>query len=193
MRACEGCRKRKIKCDGATTSSWPCGSCTRLKQKCNPPVVNLDRATPGGGPLAGLERVLNFDEESGSGDDEEYLYGANGAFYDDFGPTDSLNVPQAPYGAGLGPFSTPPFTDGRLGQQGLPFQSAPSAFQASSFQDQTNFFPSNASVAPSDNSNWSSEHYNQPPSDLSDALGGLKINDNGVGELPLKSFSQCRC
>ena len=30
MRACEGCRKRKIKCDAATTNQWPCGSCVRL-------------------------------------------------------------------------------------------------------------------------------------------------------------------
>ena len=42
MRACEGCRRRKIKCDAATTNSWPCAACTRLKLHCVPPVGGVD-------------------------------------------------------------------------------------------------------------------------------------------------------
>lgn len=42
MRACEGCRRRKIKCDAATTNSWPCAACKRLKLTCVPPVGGLD-------------------------------------------------------------------------------------------------------------------------------------------------------
>jgi len=34
MRACEGCRRRKIKCDAATTNTWPCAACIRLKLHC---------------------------------------------------------------------------------------------------------------------------------------------------------------
>lgn len=34
MRACEGCRRRKIKCDAATTNTWPCSACIRLKLTC---------------------------------------------------------------------------------------------------------------------------------------------------------------
>ncbi|SPO02284.1 related to Cutinase transcription factor 1 alpha [Cephalotrichum gorgonifer] len=34
MRACEGCRRRKIKCDAATTNTWPCSACQRLKLNC---------------------------------------------------------------------------------------------------------------------------------------------------------------
>lgn len=34
MRACEGCRRRKIKCDAATTNTWPCAACQRLKLHC---------------------------------------------------------------------------------------------------------------------------------------------------------------
>lgn len=37
MRACEGCRRRKIKCDSATTNTWPCAACVRLKLHCVPP------------------------------------------------------------------------------------------------------------------------------------------------------------
>lgn len=49
MRACEGCRRRKIKCDSATTNTWPCGSCTRLKLACVPPTLNFeqDASQPG--------------------------------------------------------------------------------------------------------------------------------------------------
>lgn len=34
MRACEGCRRRKIKCDAATSNNWPCSACLRLKLTC---------------------------------------------------------------------------------------------------------------------------------------------------------------
>lgn len=42
MRACNGCRKRKIKCDAATTNTWPCSACTRLKLVCVPPTFAQD-------------------------------------------------------------------------------------------------------------------------------------------------------
>jgi hypothetical protein len=49
MRACEGCRRRKIKCDAATTNTWPCAACTRLKLTCIPPTVSYekDSTSPG--------------------------------------------------------------------------------------------------------------------------------------------------
>ncbi|CAK7273960.1 hypothetical protein SEPCBS119000_005925 [Sporothrix epigloea] len=42
MRACEGCRRRKIKCDAATTNTWPCSACVRLKLQCVRPTVYDD-------------------------------------------------------------------------------------------------------------------------------------------------------
>jgi hypothetical protein len=42
MRACEGCRRRKIKCDSATTNTWPCAACVRLKLQCVPPAGGLE-------------------------------------------------------------------------------------------------------------------------------------------------------
>ncbi|KAK3116395.1 hypothetical protein LTR53_003259 [Teratosphaeriaceae sp. CCFEE 6253] len=43
MRACDGCRKRKIRCDGALQNGpWPCGACLRLKLKCLPPTLDPD-------------------------------------------------------------------------------------------------------------------------------------------------------
>src|SRR6201985_4007523 len=42
MRACEGCRRRKIKCDSATTNTWPCAACVRLKLHCVRPAGGLE-------------------------------------------------------------------------------------------------------------------------------------------------------
>jgi hypothetical protein len=42
MRACEGCRRRKIRCDSATTNTWPCAACVRLKLHCVPPVGGVE-------------------------------------------------------------------------------------------------------------------------------------------------------
>lgn len=47
MRACDGCRKRKIRCDGALQNGpWPCGACTRLKLKCVPPTLDAEDELP---------------------------------------------------------------------------------------------------------------------------------------------------
>jgi hypothetical protein len=47
MRACDGCRKRKIRCDGALQNGpWPCGACVRLKLKCVPPTLDQDEDSP---------------------------------------------------------------------------------------------------------------------------------------------------
>src|SRR5690349_3814301 len=64
MRACEGCRRRKIKCDAATTNTWPCSACIRLKLHCIPPTANYD-----GGQSHGFEPEKG-EYESGSGDEE---------------------------------------------------------------------------------------------------------------------------
>ena len=58
MRACEGCRRRKIRCDSATTNTWPCAACQRLKLHCVPPAGGVDGDFGTGPPLsneAGLD------------------------------------------------------------------------------------------------------------------------------------------
>ncbi|RMZ90664.1 hypothetical protein DV736_g2111, partial [Chaetothyriales sp. CBS 134916] len=55
MRACEGCRRRKIKCDAATTNSWPCAACTRLKLYCVPPVGGADADFSSVAPTSSIE------------------------------------------------------------------------------------------------------------------------------------------
>ncbi|KAH8813191.1 hypothetical protein F5884DRAFT_671551 [Xylogone sp. PMI_703] len=67
MRACEGCRRRKIKCDAATTNTWPCSACIRLKLHCVPPTVTYDRDFAAGQDGFVQERV---GLEGSAGDDE---------------------------------------------------------------------------------------------------------------------------
>lgn len=37
IRACRECRRKRIKCDAATTNTWPCSACIRLKLSCARP------------------------------------------------------------------------------------------------------------------------------------------------------------
>lgn len=89
MRACEGCRKRKIKCDAATTNSWPCSACARLKIDCIPPSLSFDgeastdTANPGEITLQQYEAAYLAADDSLDG---TLAYG---------GPLDDINIPSA--------------------------------------------------------------------------------------------------
>ena len=180
MRACEGCRKRKIKCDAATTNQWPCASCKRLKQHCVPPTLNYDRAHAGGGHISGLERVLDFDNSSGSGDDD-YSHPARAPQV--FELQNSTEQMPGAYGAVLGPFSTPPYSDKAFSQHEYAYDdtsSMPSSIPAPSYRDQNSYNPSYSSSLPlSNDATWLKEQYST--AELSEVLGELKINENGVG------------
>ncbi|KAI9828650.1 MAG: hypothetical protein M1832_001753 [Thelocarpon impressellum] len=70
MRACEGCRRRKIKCDAATTNTWPCSACIRLKLHCVPPTVNYDRELAPGEQGYEPGKGGDFDTSDGSGEED---------------------------------------------------------------------------------------------------------------------------
>ncbi|KAK6336454.1 hypothetical protein TWF696_002007 [Orbilia brochopaga] len=69
MRACEGCRRRKIKCDAATTNTWPCSACKRLKLNCVPPTMQFDK----GFQPQGLDFQDDFDGPSSGGEEDSYI------------------------------------------------------------------------------------------------------------------------
>ncbi|KAK4962225.1 hypothetical protein LTR66_012761 [Elasticomyces elasticus] len=47
MRACDGCRRRKIKCTSAVANGpWPCAACRRLRVQCHPPASSQDACDP---------------------------------------------------------------------------------------------------------------------------------------------------
>ncbi|KAI9701628.1 MAG: hypothetical protein M1820_006399 [Bogoriella megaspora] len=73
MRACEGCRRRKIKCDAATTNTWPCSACVRLKLNCVPPTVSYEKDAGSGTYVFDLERPASYDGSNNgsiSGDED---------------------------------------------------------------------------------------------------------------------------
>ncbi|KAI4235461.1 MAG: hypothetical protein LQ349_003151 [Xanthoria aureola] len=184
MRACEGCRRRKIKCDAATTNSWPCAACVRLKLSCVPPSLNYDRVHGGAGSHSGLEGVLDFDHSSASGEDEHYFqHGEPTQFYDFGHPNDSVHNPQVGYGHHLGSFNAPANVERHPSHSDFsydPVTSMPMTLPET-FHQPTTFQAINVAPPPphpSHGSNWTSDQHS--PTDLSDVLGQLSIKENGV-------------
>ena len=184
MRACEGCRRRKIKCDAATTNQWPCAACVRLKLHCVPPTVNYDRTHAGGGHLSGLERVLDFD--TGSGGDDDFHNPTNGPqFYDIPNPDDHLQGRQGSFSENLGAFQTPPYSDRAPSLHDFPsYDDVPTIqLRSESFHEPTNFSVPNGQTIPAHAGPvWSNDHYGSV--ELSDVLGELKIHESGEGMEP---------
>ena len=181
MRACEGCRRRKIKCDAVTTDQWPCTSCVRLRSTCSPPTVSNDRIHAAGGQLQGLERVLDFDQSDGSGEDD-FSYEASSSQL--FELQDASAHTQGPYSAGLGAFSTPPFSEKAYSQHELGYDEAQPMslpLSHSSYNNTQDVYPppQSASLPINNGRNWNSEHINA--TDLSNLMGGLGIANDGVG------------
>ena len=183
MRACEGCRRRKIKCDAATTNSWPCAACTRLKLHCVPPTVNYDRAPLHGSHPLGIEKVLDFDSSSGSGDDDFGSHGNRLMF--DFGDSaDHFNRSQVSNDGCMSgdAFHTPPYSERTpslnefaFDDFSIPMHRSDPSYQEAPFtlQHSRSFPTTNASMI------WNGEHLSAAK--LSNVLGQLKIDENGEG------------
>ncbi|KAL8922031.1 MAG: hypothetical protein Q9172_003747 [Xanthocarpia lactea] len=183
MRACEGCRRRKIKCDAATTNSWPCAACVRLKLQCVPPSLNYDRVYGRGGSFAGLEGVLDLDHSSASGEDDHYAQHGDATQFYDFGhPNDSVHNPQVGYGHGLESFSTSADVEAHPSQPVFSYNPATSMAMTlpETYQNPIAFQAINVvpPPPPRDDSNWTSDR--RSAADLSDVLGQLSIKENGV-------------
>ena len=184
MRACEGCRRRKIKCDAATTNAWPCAACVRLKLHCVPPRVNYDRSNTGGMHTSGLERVLVFDDSSVSGD-EEYGQQTNLFSSQEMGSIpEQTHLPQVAYDNGLGTYHTPPYNQRSSSFHDFSYgnvNNIPMSAQDQAYQSQATFQTPNSQHIRSVSSDelWSQEQYSGL--NLTDALGELKITETGIG------------
>ena len=187
MRACEGCRRRKIKCDAVTTNQWPCTSCVRLRSTCSPPTVTNDRTHAASGQLQGLERVLDFDQSDGSGEDD---FGYEASTSQLFELQDASAHTQGPYSAGLGAFNTPPFSEKAYSQHELGYdevQPMPLPLRHSSYNNTQDVYPppQSTSLPINNGRNWNSENINA--TDLSNLMGGLGIANDGVGTCETKA------
>lgn len=186
MRACEGCRRRKIKCDAATSNQWPCAACVRLKLHCVPPTVNYDRSQIGGGHPSGLERVLDFDTSSGP--DDDFPNPTNGPQYYDL-PTyhDQLGDHPVTFNENLGAFQTPPYSERAPSlHEYSSYDDVPTLqLRSESFHDPGNLnVPISQSLQPYGRSTWSDDQHSVV--ELSDILGELKIPENGEGTYDLQ-------
>lgn len=192
MRACEGCRRRKIKCDAATTNTWPCSACIRLKLHCVPPTVNYDRDFPNGTQGFQPERS---EYESGSGDDEyhrqvsmqQQLVGAqkpNPSVYSQLPYSDPVNVYQQPISYNTTPTSS---------HHGLSYGNMqPPINVLDGYQQPQHSFPTppiqhqSQHQSPDTPENYQQDHYNQD--DIADLLGGLKVDVHGTGRFFLRTL-----
>lgn len=160
MRACEGCRRRKIKCDAATTNTWPCSACIRLKLHCVKP--NGFDADPNAyetmdpiqfQQMSMQQQVMHTPPKDQYGQG----YDPNAAYQMPFDASQQVGMSYTganmgePY-AGQNVFPTPPMQPGVK-----PDDSSPEAYSPDSYKQQ----------------------------DLADLLGTLKVDETGAGGLYL--------
>ncbi|KXJ91501.1 hypothetical protein Micbo1qcDRAFT_119079 [Microdochium bolleyi] len=188
MRACEGCRRRKIKCDAATTNTWPCSACIRLKLHCVRPNGLYEGAGDG------------FE----SGTDQEYEVAG---MQDSFGQVpmpQQSSPPQQHHGSMMAAQSKPgmyphqaqyadpqgvypvAYGDGTSMQPGVAYSAMtapsasldPNAYASGSVFHTPPAVQTNAPQSASPADSYQHDPYSQP--DLSDLLGSLKMNEIGT-------------
>ncbi|KAI0895525.1 hypothetical protein F4806DRAFT_469448 [Annulohypoxylon nitens] len=182
MRACEGCRRRKIKCDAATTNTWPCSACIRLKLHCVRPNGQYE-----GSPTDSYETSqTEYEISSGQGSFRQMsmpqqqaqssMMGAQSKpmMYPTPGPYPEHQAvyPPMPYGEPPPPPNQLQYA-GMASQVGVLDQSYASA----------SVFPTPPMHQHSAHSESSPEsHYQESYSqgDLADILGALKVDDAGT-------------
>lgn len=196
MRACEGCRRRKIKCDAATTNTWPCSACVRLKLQCVRPngfdgsttdsTIDTISTITSGNATASSTPTSAFDSSGHS-------FSSNTAVQGGYVQQSIMN--------------TTPKSGGSIYQQPAFAESQTNLFQAVQYPDAQQAQPNMhyTTVPPSVNivddsyashnvfptpplqagpvqenspGSYSQDSYSQP--DLADLLGSLKVNEAGT-------------
>lgn len=197
MRACEGCRRRKIKCDAATTNTWPCSACIRLKLHCVPPTVNYDRDYAANPQAFEPERVGY--ESAGSCDDDYHqqvsMQQHLGGPHKNIPPIYTQQVPYAdPVGVyQSGPYGEPSSSHSQPSLQHYSNMQTPVSVidQHQQYPPQT-VFPTpplpHQSSHPESPEDYEQDQYGQQ--NLADLLGELRMNEAGTGE-PLL-YPTCR-
>ncbi|EXJ57209.1 hypothetical protein A1O7_07556 [Cladophialophora yegresii CBS 114405] len=174
MRACEGCRRRKIKCDSATTNTWPCAACVRLKLHCVPPAGGLEEDAGDTAPANSVDepRKLSTTSTAHSQQAQSYapafqLNQGDSYAYDAY----VANYQKPPFQATEPPYGNfYPEAHSYSGTSSDPYQNSAQTFRHVQ-DDGKSHRHERASSSPSDQ--FTAE-------DLMDHLGQLKINDTGV-------------
>jgi hypothetical protein len=172
MRACEGCRRRKIRCDSATTNTWPCAACVRLKLHCVPPTGGPEGDFGPSAPAAG-QPGIDYQAYNQSPVDGHHgiPHGAPGFPVSYNGHSFESYDYDAEYSKGGYYPHGEPYTTMYSGQD-LSDPSLSSYAGTQAFQpvraDSDNQIPAQTPI-----SQYTAE-------DLSQHLGDLKINENGI-------------
>lgn len=193
MRACEGCRRRKIKCDAATNNTWPCSACVRLKLGCVPPQISYERDYPSNGQAFEQERA---EYDSGGGDEEEYHQQVSMQQQQHHMVGPNKNIPpiythHMPYpdSAGIyhhsGPYGEPAsgHTQGSMhyGNIQTPVSALSVNQQPFSHAQPVYTAPPVTHQAPHPHSPESYEQDQYGQQNLADLLGELRVNEAGTG------------
>ena len=165
MRACEGCRKRKIKCDAATTNTWPCSACIRLKLHCVKPNGYEGSETSGGYDT--IVTPTGQFQQVGMALGSDSSFTSPGGYQD----ADPNSFQQITYESGHG-------------QQNMHYTTVPTPNMLDQTYASANAFPTppvHHGVRPESSPEAQSiDSYQQQ--DLADLLGGLKVNELGTGK-----------
>ncbi|KAF2836339.1 hypothetical protein M501DRAFT_940292 [Patellaria atrata CBS 101060] len=181
MRACEGCRRRKIKCDAATTNSWPCAACIRLKLHCVPPSINYEKDFNPTSQTFELGRNSEYETITGTADDYQRQLIAQQQLVSDTSPPLS-HQQQVAYSDGARDFQTSSYVEGPQAHDVLAY----SGIQPVQMPQQDLRYQSQPLYsAPSANSYTTTDHDgiwrpDVTPTSLSDAMGDLKISQDAV-------------
>ncbi|KAI0126893.1 hypothetical protein BJ170DRAFT_724536 [Xylariales sp. AK1849] len=179
MRACEGCRRRKIKCDAATTNTWPCSACIRLKLHCVRPNGQYDgsadsqpyetsRSDYETGPIPDDFRQMSHSQSMMGGQHKAGLYGA-----------------QAPYADGHNVYQTVAYPPPQTTQHSMHYTTMPPVGVMDHSYAPASVFPTppmhhqQSAHSESSPESFTQDHYAQN-SDLSDLLGFLKVDERGT-------------
>jgi hypothetical protein len=184
MRACEGCRRRKIKCDAASTNTWPCSACTRLKLHCIPPTGGNDQEYAGSASLTDSEELVEYSIPQSHGMNAMHSQPRSSHQYTvlpTISTTESisqyarLNIP---YQLGSYSYSPDGFRDQYLVQDQAPFPTSNPMIQ------QSHAYYQHQPPAPvrHDSTVSSSGTEHSAAEELSEALGDLKIAEIGIGK-----------
>jgi hypothetical protein len=174
MRACEGCRRRKIKCDAATTNTWPCSACIRLKLHCVRPNGQYDGSPtdaqgyePSRSEFEAAQLQIPIPQQQVMGGTKQGLYPAQGSYPDShsmYSPTGYGHAPGSQHGLQYGDVSP---TVGVMDQS----YGSGNVFPTPPMQHQS---------AHSEPSPGSYDEYGQ--ADLTDLLGALRVDERGTGQ-----------
>ncbi|PVI03710.1 hypothetical protein DM02DRAFT_520178 [Periconia macrospinosa] len=186
MRACEGCRRRKIKCDAATTNSWPCAACIRLKLNCVPPTVSYDKDFNGGTQTFELDtKPLEYAQTAPNSQHDYHRQDMMAAPHtlQQIPSSMATNVP-ATYAEGMRMYQTASYVE-QPPQDHLQYASMPQSQVIAQdinyappqlYQEASQSAPNLTMTPPESDSQWRQD----PSSNLAEALGELKIDCNAV-------------